>query len=126
MSEEYICIYDPDCGICQKCMNLGVRLDRHNRLRPVGNSEAVAEEVLSDLTLEQRLYQFHIVLPDGARHSGAAGIFYWMSLLLPFGRSWFWPLTKIPGVMFISRKVYRLVANNRYRLGCKLPQNEDP
>jgi predicted DCC family thiol-disulfide oxidoreductase YuxK len=125
MSEEYICIYDPDCGMCQKCMNLGVRLDRHNRLRPVGNSETEAEELLNDLTLEQRLYEFHIVLPDGTRHSGAAGMFYWMSLLLPFGRCWFWPLTRIPGVMFLSRKVYRLVADNRLILGCKLPQNEE-
>jgi predicted DCC family thiol-disulfide oxidoreductase YuxK len=110
-------LYDSDCGLCRVSVALLLRWDRRARLRPVAIQSAEGERLLAGVAPAARLASAHAVTADGRRHSGgdaAAPI----AAVLPGGA----PLARLaraaPGLV---RAGYRLVAQNRSRLGLLIP-----
>lgn len=107
-------IFDGECGFCTRSRDLLVRLDRRDRLRTepyqrvgVAESAGVSREDLA-----------RAVFWDG----GSGGGRYWgaeainAALSAAFGNSLLLRLYRLPGVRQLQDRVYRWVADNRFRL----------
>jgi predicted DCC family thiol-disulfide oxidoreductase YuxK len=112
-------IYDRDCGFCRWSLSLLLRADRHRRLRPLALGTPEADELLADLTPEQRSASWHLVSPDGRRASAGAGLPA-VLVLLPGGRVPASVLARQPGV---TERGYRWVADHRSKLSRVLPRS---
>jgi predicted DCC family thiol-disulfide oxidoreductase YuxK len=110
-------LYDTDCGLCRVSVALLLRWDRRERLRPVAIQSGEGERLLAGLEPAARLATAHAVTADGRLHSGgdaAAPI----AALLPGGAPLARVARAVPGLV---RAGYRLVADNRSRLGPLIP-----
>jgi predicted DCC family thiol-disulfide oxidoreductase YuxK len=68
-SDSWVVLYDADCGFCRWSLGVLLRLDREHRLRPVRLASPRADDLLSDLTHDQRMASWHLISPDGRRWS---------------------------------------------------------
>ena len=84
-----------------------LELDRARRFRPLALQDPRAAALLPELDERERMASFHVVDPDGSVHSAGDGL---AALLPPLGRS--------PRA---AARLYRLVADNRDRLGKLIP-----
>jgi predicted DCC family thiol-disulfide oxidoreductase YuxK len=112
MGERPVLVYDGDCGFCTSCARV---LER--RIRP--DAEVVAWQ-LTDLpelgiTEEQAADAVQWVALDGTVRSGHEAV---GAVLETAGRIWrsIGRVILLPGVSWLAARVYRLVADNRYRL----------
>jgi predicted DCC family thiol-disulfide oxidoreductase YuxK len=110
-------LYDPDCGFCRWTLALLLRADRHRRLRPLALGTPEADELLADLTPEQRLASWHLVSPSGKRTSAGAALPAVLAEL-PGGQIPAAALARIPGP---TERGYRWVAKHRSRLSRTVP-----
>ena len=110
---RHVLLYDRDCGFCRWSTGWALRLDRGRRLEPVAIQDPRGAELLADLGPEERLDSAHLVTPDGRRRS--AGAIAGPALrLIPGGGPLAALAERLPGA---TERCYRLVANNRSRLG---------
>lgn len=113
-----IVIYDDDCGFCRWC--LAVLLASDGALRPLALGTEEADDLLADLTPEERGASWHLILdaPSCAtRFSAGAALAPALSLLRG-GR--------IPAALFArfpraTERGYRWVADHRRPLGRIVP-----
>lgn len=111
--QRHILLYDEDCGFCRWSVDRIVRWDRRNAIRATPIQSAVGDRLLADLTEAQRLASWHLVAPDGRRHSAGHAAAP-LARVLPAGRL----LALIPGAFpGVTEAAYRWVARNRDRLG---------
>jgi predicted DCC family thiol-disulfide oxidoreductase YuxK len=110
-------IYDGDCGLCKWLLAGLLRFDPDRRLRPLPLGTPEADELLSDLTPEQRNASWHLVAPDGERESAgqaAPALFE----LLHRGR----PVAKgLSAVQPLTNRAYEWVATHRVGLSRFVP-----
>ncbi len=115
--DKAIILYDRDCGFCRSSLALILAWDRNERLRPVALQDPEAEQLLADLTPQERMASWHLVGADGnARSAGDA-----LEVLfdhLPRGDAPSAVARRFPGA---ARKAYRWVADHRSELGRLLP-----
>lgn len=108
-------IYDGYCVICQQSRKIVQALDWLNRVEflNIHDWNAVSTRYPS-LDFEQAMGQMHVVTGDGQLVGGFAGV---RRLLrdLPLGFP-VWLLLHIPGMAWVGDRIYRLIANNRYRI----------
>lgn len=120
-----VLLYDGDCAFCTKCARA---LDR------IGPDAEIAAWQLTDLaqlgvTAERAADAVQLVQIDGTVRSGHEAI---AAVLRTAGRPWriVGRAVLLPGISWLAAKVYRLVANNRYRLPGGTPacavSDEDP
>jgi predicted DCC family thiol-disulfide oxidoreductase YuxK len=110
-------LYDGDCNFCRSQIRLLKAFDRTSRLETMALQDPRAQELFSDLTLDEMLSQMWVLSPDGHKFGGASAVRY-LSRKLPL----LWPIMPIlhiPGSLPLWRALYRWVARNRYRLGGK-------
>jgi len=114
--ERPVLVYDGDCGFCTTCARV------LERTRP--DAEIVAWQ-LTDLaelgiTEEQAAEAVQWVQVDGTIRSGHEAI---AAALSTTGAIWkiVGRTLMLPGISWVAAKVYRLVANNRYRLPGSTP-----
>jgi predicted DCC family thiol-disulfide oxidoreductase YuxK len=100
-------LYDADCGLCKFVVARVLELDRARRFRPLALQDAKAAALLPGLGEEERMRSFHVVDPDGTVHSAGDGL----AAVFP-------PLKRAPR---LASRAYRLVADNRDRLGKLIP-----
>jgi predicted DCC family thiol-disulfide oxidoreductase YuxK len=110
-----IVIYDSDCGFCRFSLALLLAWDR-GTLRPLPLGTAEADELLADLTPEQRDASWHLVI-GGRRHSAGAALAPALGLL-PRGRRLAALFTRFPTA---TEWAYRWVADHRGLLGRFVP-----
>jgi predicted DCC family thiol-disulfide oxidoreductase YuxK len=67
-------LYDAECGFCRATAGLVLAWDRRRRLSPVALQDPSAPQRLSGLSEQQRMASWHLVEPDGTRHSGGAAL----------------------------------------------------
>lgn len=115
--DQSIVIYDRDCGFCRWSLSLLLRADRHRRLRPLALGTPQADELLADLTPEQRSASWHLVSPDGRRASAGAGLPA-VLVLLPGGGI---PASVLARQPDLVERGYRWVADHRSKLSRVLP-----
>ena len=117
MADERLAVlYDEECRWCRWSVARLAALDRDRRLRLVPIQGAEGERLLADVPEDERLASAHVVTPDGRVFSGgdaAAPI----AAVLPALRPGVPVLRALPGP---TRAGYRLVADNRSRLGRRL------
>src|SRR5947207_6351042 len=65
-------IYDADCGFCRWSLARVLALDPGHLLRPVALGTPEADQLLADLTPEERAASWHLVSPGGRRASAGA------------------------------------------------------
>src|SRR5436190_19664464 len=73
-SGRWIVLYDDDCGFCKWLLALLLRWDRAGRLRPLALQRTEADELLAELTPEQRMASWHLIAPTGERRSAGAAL----------------------------------------------------
>jgi predicted DCC family thiol-disulfide oxidoreductase YuxK len=111
-----VLIYDGDCGFCTSCAGV---------LERIGPDAEIVAWQLTDLaelgvTEEQAADAVQWVQIDGTVRSGHEAIAAVLSTAGPvwkiIGRS-----VLLPGISWMAAKLYRLVADNRYRLPGSTP-----
>jgi predicted DCC family thiol-disulfide oxidoreductase YuxK len=113
MSGDAVLLYDGECGLCRWSAAKVLQWDRSRRLRPVALQDAEADRLLDHLTPEERMASWHLVTPDGTVVSAGAAAAPLLGLLPGGG-----PLAALAGaVPGPTERAYRLVADNRTRLG---------
>ena len=110
-------VYDRDCGLCKWLLSWVLRWDRAARLRPLALQQAEADELLAELSREQRAASWHLISPAGRRAS-AGGAAAPLLRLLPGGGVLAALPARLPGV---SERAYRWVAANRTALSRLVP-----
>ncbi|MFM8884100.1 MAG: thiol-disulfide oxidoreductase DCC family protein [Solirubrobacterales bacterium] len=114
--ERLVVLYDEDCRWCRWSVARLVAFDRDRRLRLVPIQGEEGDRLLAGVPESERLESAHAVTPDGRVHSGGdaaapiAAVLPSLSFGVPL-------LTALPGP---TRAAYRLVADNRSRLGGRL------
>ena len=102
-------LYDRDCGFCRCALRAVLAWDRAGRLRPVALQDAEAERLLPGLDEDQRLDSWHLVLPDGSRHSAGRALAPLLRLL-PCGAPAAALADAFPG---LAETGYRAVSDHR-------------
>jgi predicted DCC family thiol-disulfide oxidoreductase YuxK len=115
---EWILLYDPDCGFCRWSLGRVLAADRGRRLRPVPLGSPLADELLADLTEEERMASWHLVAPDGRRWSAGYAAPPLLRLL-PAGRA---PAAVLAAAPEITDRVYRWVADHRSWFSRAIPE----
>lgn len=73
-SEEYLLVYDTDCGPCTKFQHLVEWLDGYNRLRYISLVKADQLGLLNSIPVIRRHISFHLISPSGKILSGSVAI----------------------------------------------------
>jgi hypothetical protein len=92
--------------------------DRARRLRPLALGTPEAERLLADMPEHERWGSWHLVEPDGSVSSAGPG-FVPLLARLPGGRAPAMVAGRFPAG---AKRAYRLVADNRDRLGPLIPR----
>ncbi|KAA0021177.1 thiol-disulfide oxidoreductase DCC family protein [Antrihabitans cavernicola] len=106
-------LYDRDCGFCVKSAHFLQRIDRRGRVRIVALQQAGATERFG-VSRDQALEQAWALDSRGERHAGAGAV----NAVLSGAIGTRLPLLiyRLPGIRQLQDRVYRWVADNRYRL----------
>jgi predicted DCC family thiol-disulfide oxidoreductase YuxK len=108
-------IYDGYCVLCQQSKRIVGALDWLNRVEflDLHNWNEV-EKRYPQLNFEQAMGQMHVVTDDGALIGGFEGV---RRLLrdLPLGYP-IWLMLHLPGMSWLGKRIYRFIAQNRYRI----------
>jgi predicted DCC family thiol-disulfide oxidoreductase YuxK len=112
-----VVLYDSDCGFCRASLALILAWDQRRRLRPLALQEPEAAWLLPGMDEEERMWSWHLALPDGrVRSAGAA--FEPMLRELPGGA----PLAALAGRFpNAAERGYRWVSDRRSTLAGALP-----
>lgn len=111
-----ILLYDGDCAFCTSCARI------LERIGPDAEIVAWQHTDLGELgiTKEQATDAVQWIQSDGTIRSGHEAI---AAILSTDGRIWktIGRITLLPGISWMAAKIYRLVADNRYRLPGSTP-----
>ena len=112
-------LYDADCAFCT---SVARRLGSRDGVSLAPIRSARGDELLHDLTPDERDASIHVVDASGIRRSGADAL---PELLRRFrgGRPAAWLVTRLPHA---AARVYTLVARNRLRLSRPLARQKRP
>jgi predicted DCC family thiol-disulfide oxidoreductase YuxK len=110
-------IYDADCGFCRWSLARVLALDADRRLRPLPLDTPESDELLGELTPEERNASWHLISPEGRRTSAGAAAAPLARLLRHLGA--LAPvLERMPTV---TERGYRWVADHRSWFGRLIP-----
>jgi predicted DCC family thiol-disulfide oxidoreductase YuxK len=115
-SAKALVLYDGQCPLCRKSVELLRRLDWLHRLdyRDARDREHLpAADV--PLDPERLLQEMHILRADGRRVYHGFAALRWLAWRLPL----LWPIAPflyIPGVPSLGQRLYLWIARNRFRL----------
>ncbi len=114
--ERPVLVYDGDCSFCRRCVRV---------LERIGPDAEIIAWQFTDLaelgiTEEQAADAVQWIQIDGTVRSGHEAI---AAVLDTAGRIWkiIGRTVLVPGISWMAAKVYRLVADNRYRLSGGTP-----
>lgn len=109
-------LYDGQCPLCQRSVQILKRLDWLHRLdygdaRDESNVPALSPPLQPSRLMEE----MHLVAPDGRSVYHGFRAFRWMAWRLPL----LWPIAPflyLPGMPALGQRVYRWIARNRFHL----------
>ena len=118
--EKPVVIYDGTCGICAGNLKWLHRLDTLKKFDAVPYQTEDLRVLFPHLEVEECEKAMHLVFPDGRTYTGTDGfreVFLRMPLMFVLGL-----IMSIPPIPLILRKLYPVLARNRYKLGgtCEL------
>jgi predicted DCC family thiol-disulfide oxidoreductase YuxK len=103
-------IYDGECGLCRRSVDLVRRWDREHRVALVPFQDESRVQELG-IPLPALAAAMHLVRPDGRVFAGADAAPEILRLL-PGGGALAW-VFRVPGVLPLARRVYRWIAGRR-------------
>ncbi len=110
-SQQYLVLYDEDCGFCKWSLNKLLAWDRDASIRPVAIQSDEGERLLNTagVPAAAHLDSWHVVLPDGELRSAGAAAAPLVSEL-PAGQ----PLAALfKALPRATDRTYRFVAGHR-------------
>ena len=110
-------LYDGDCGLCKWLLCGLLAWDRPRRLHPLALQRPESEELLAELTAQERMASWHLISPEGGRQSGGAALAPLLRLL-PCGR---FPAAAFARLPTPTDRSYRWVAEHRSQLSRLVP-----
>jgi predicted DCC family thiol-disulfide oxidoreductase YuxK len=110
-------LYDGDCGFCAWALSLLLKWDRGRQLQPLALQRRDADELLGELTPDERMASWHLISPTGERHSGGAAVPELLRVL-PGGRTPAAVLLRIPRPIDHG---YTWIAQHRSQLSRVVP-----
>jgi len=110
-------LYDGECGLCEWLLCGLLAWDRTVRLHPLALQRPESEELLADLTPEERMASWHLISPEGGRRSGGAALAPLLHLL-PRGR---FPAAALARLPALTDRSYRWVSEHRSQLSKLVP-----
>jgi predicted DCC family thiol-disulfide oxidoreductase YuxK len=110
-------LYDSDCGFCKWLLAAVLRWDRAGRLQPIALQRPEADDLLHDVAPAERMASWHLIGPEGERHSGGAAAPPLLRLL-PAGR---FPAAVLARFPALTERGYRWVAEHRSQLSRLVP-----
>jgi acetyl esterase len=113
-------LYDSDCSFCKSSLALLLQLDRRRRLHPLALATREADELLADLTPDQRAASWHLIAPSRQRWSAGLALAPVLRLLGPAGRA---PAALLDRIPQAAEGGYAWVAGHRGKLGRWLPSS---
>jgi predicted DCC family thiol-disulfide oxidoreductase YuxK len=114
----WLVLYDADCGFCKWTLSGLLHWDRAGRLKPLALQRREADELLADLSPEERMASWHLISPTRARQSAGAALPALLRLL-PGGRV---PAAIFAAVPRMTDRGYRWVADHRAGLARFVPE----
>jgi predicted DCC family thiol-disulfide oxidoreductase YuxK len=115
--QRWLVLYDGDCGLCKWLLAWLLRWDRAARLRPIALQRPEAEALLADLPPSERMTSWHLISPDGLRHSGGEAVPPLLRLLRGGGL----PAAATGRFPRLTDRGYRWVAEHRAGLSRWVP-----
>ena len=114
---RYTVIYDGDCKVCERSVNVLTKWDRNHDLEIIPSQNPGVQERFPWIPPRAYIESIQVVRTiDGKTWQAAAALEELFSVL-PKGRLISW-LFKIPFARPLADKFYGWFARNRYRLGC--------
>jgi predicted DCC family thiol-disulfide oxidoreductase YuxK len=118
--DKPVVLYDGTCGICAGNLKWLYRLDTLKKFDSMPYQTEDLRVLFPHLKLEECEKAMHLVFPDGRTYTGTDAfrqVFLRMPLMFVPGL-----ILSIPPIPWILRKLYPLLARNRYKLGgtCEL------
>jgi predicted DCC family thiol-disulfide oxidoreductase YuxK len=114
--EQWVVLYDQDCGFCRWAMGKLFAWDRRGRLRAVALQAHEVDELLPGLDRPQQMASWHLLTPDGRVRSAGRAVVPLLRLL-PGGR----PLAVVAeSFPRTTDRLYDWVSRHRERLGSLL------
>jgi predicted DCC family thiol-disulfide oxidoreductase YuxK len=116
-SGRYTVIYDGDCRVCGRIVDVLTRWDRNRELEIVASQDPGVHERFPWIQPRAYVESMQVIrTSDGKTWEGAAALEVLLDVL-PKGRLISW-MFAVPLVRPLVGKFYRWFARNRYRLGC--------
>ena len=119
--QPFLLFYDEECPVCRASVRGILRLAPRSSIRPVGLRTKLAERLLPDESVAERLQAFHVVGPDGHHWKGPDAIPPLLERLR------FRPaaslLQRSPLAFRSTARVYHWVARNRGGLARFVPRS---
>jgi len=113
---RHVALYDGDCRFCIRWRDRMMARDPRGAIEWLSVHDPSAASRFPGLDREDAMRQMWVYAPDGSIHKGAEG---WRVLFRVLdGLSWVSSLYAVPGVPFLIDRVYRYIAERRYRLSC--------
>lgn len=109
-------VYDGECRICTRSVNILRDWDRHARFELLAYQGTGVQERFDTVSVEEFESSVQLIGPDGGRWEGADAVEKILELV-PRTRLFAW-LFRIPLVRPIARFVYRFIARHRRFFGC--------
>lgn len=109
-------VYDGECRVCIRSVNLLRDRDRHARFELVAYQAEGVQDRFPSITREEFEASVQLIGPDGGRWEGADAVAKILELI-PRGRPFSW-LFRIPIIRPVARYAYRLFARHRRFFGC--------
>lgn len=121
-----VVIYDGACGICAGNLKWLYRLDTLRKFDAMPYQAKDLALLFPSLNIEDCHNAMHLVFPDGRIYTGTDAfrqIFLRMPLMFVVGL-----IMSIPPIPWILRRLYPVLARNRYRIGgkCELVLPDNP
>jgi predicted DCC family thiol-disulfide oxidoreductase YuxK len=114
--EQWVVLYDQDCGFCRWAMGKLLAWDRRGRLRAVALQAHEVDELLPGLDRHQQMASWHLLTPDGRVRSAGRAVAPLLRLL-PGGR----PLAVVAeSFPRTTDRLYDLISRHRERLSSLL------
>jgi len=113
---KYTLVYDGDCRVCTRSVNVLRGLDRNHEIEIVPSQATGIAERFPWISSADFAEAIQLIGPSRETWQGAAAIEE-MLRVLPRGR-WIAWMYRIPFARQLADKFYRWFARNRYRFGC--------
>jgi predicted DCC family thiol-disulfide oxidoreductase YuxK len=115
--EHVLALYDEECPFCRASVALLLVWDRGRRLRPVSVQSPEATALLPDMSEEERIGSWHLVVPEECRWSAGAAAAPLLRLL-PGGAPLAALTERFPRA---TQRGYEIVSGHRGLLGRLIP-----